>query len=96
MRYSYMKRKNMQVVSISEIQRNLHKFNEFDIIEVVDKRRNEIKGYFLDSSYKSVVDNLIRTKEEKKYNLLNIVGIVNGSEELTRDTLRDEKLSKYA
>ena len=28
----------MQQISISYIQRNLHKLNDFDIIEVVDKK----------------------------------------------------------
>jgi len=85
----------MQIVSISDIQRNLHKLNGFDIVEVVDKKRNEIKGYFLDSSYKPFIDALVGEKEKKKSNLLNIVGIVNDSKEVTRDSLRDERLSKY-
>jgi len=85
----------MQIVSVSQIQRNLHQLDNFDIIEIVDKKRNQIKGYFLDSSYKPLIDQLIHEKEQKKSDLLNIVGIVDGTQEVTRDSLRDERLSKY-
>ena len=46
----------MQQVSVSEIQRNLHKLNNFDIIEVIDKKRNKVKGYFIDGKYASLVE----------------------------------------
>ena len=90
-----MKRTNMQTISISDIQRSLHKLDDFNIVEIVDKKRNLIKGYFLDSSYQSLIEKLIGAKEEKKNNLLNIVGIVDSTEEETRDSLRDERLSRY-
>jgi hypothetical protein len=90
-----MKRINMQIISISDIQRNLHKLDDFNIVQIVDKKRNQIKGYFLDSSYQSLIEKLIGKKEEKKNNLLNIVGIVDGTEAETRDSLRDERLSRY-
>jgi hypothetical protein len=46
----------MQQVSVSEIQRNLHKLNDFDIIEVIDKKRNKVKGYFIDGKYGAFVE----------------------------------------
>jgi len=85
----------MQTISISEIQRNLHKLDDFNIVKIMDKKRNQLKGYFLDSSYQSLIDSIVGKKEEKKNNLLNIVGIINDSEEVTRDSLRDERLSRY-
>jgi len=85
----------MQIISISEIQRNLHKLDNFNIVEIVDKKRNQIKGYFLDSSYKSLIESIINQKEEKKNNLLNIVGIINDGSEVTRNTLREERLARY-
>jgi len=91
-----MKRINMQTISISDIQRNLHKLDDFNIVKIVDKKRNQIKGYFLDSSYKSLIDSIIEKRDAKKNNLLNIVGIINdGNKEITRDSLRDERLSRY-
>jgi DNA-binding transcriptional regulator GbsR (MarR family) len=55
----------MNSISISEIQRNLHKLNDFDIVEVVDKKRHQIKGYFLDKKYHSFVEELFQAKENK-------------------------------
>ena len=49
----------MQQISISEIQRNLHKLDKFDIIEVIDKKRDKVKGYFIDSKYLSFIYELI-------------------------------------
>ena len=89
-----MKRINMQTISISDIQRNLHKLDDFNIVEIVDKKRNQIKGYFLDSSYQSLIEKLIDKQEQKKNNLLNIVGIVNSGED-TRNSLREERLLRY-
>ena len=85
----------MQTISISEIQRNLHKLDDFNIVKIMDKKRNQLKGYFLDSSYQPLIDSIVGKKEEKKNNLLNIVGIINDGEEVTRDSLRDERLSRY-
>jgi len=90
-----MKRINMQTISVSDIQRNLHKLDDFNIIKIVDKKRNQIKGYFLDSSYQSLIDSIVGKREAKKNNLLNLVGIINNDKEETRDSLRDERLSRY-
>ena len=49
----------MQQLSISEIQRNLHKLDSFDIIEVIDKKRHRVKGYFIDARYISFIEKLV-------------------------------------
>ena len=61
-----MKRINMNTISISDIQRNLHKIENFDIVEVVDKKRHQVKGYFLDKKYHDFVEDLFQAKERKK------------------------------
>jgi len=61
-----MKRINMNTISISDIQRNLHKLDNFDIVEVVDKKRHQIKGYFLDKKYHDFVEELFKVQEDKK------------------------------
>ncbi len=83
------------MLSVSQIQRNLHQLDSFDIIEVVDKKRNQTKGYFLDSTYKPLIEKIIHQKEQTDSDLMKIVGIVNGTQEVTRDSLRDERLGKY-
>ena len=60
----------MNTISISDIQRNLHKLDNFDIVEVVDKKRNQIKGYFLDKKYHDFVEELFQKKENKNENRL--------------------------
>jgi len=56
----------MNSISVSEIQRKLHKLDDFDIIEVVDKKRNQVKGYFLDKKYHDIVEALVKEQESKK------------------------------
>ncbi len=55
----------MNTISISEIQRNLHKLEGLDIVEVVDKKRHQVKGYFLDKKYHDVVQALVNSKEKE-------------------------------
>ncbi len=55
----------MNTISISEIQRNLHKLEGFDIVEVVDKKRHQVKGYFLDKKYHDFVEALLNSKEKE-------------------------------
>ena len=72
-----MKRILMNTISISEIQRNLHKLENFDIVEVVDKKRHQVKGYFLDKKYRSMVERLFeeeRNKNKKKLDALRQLG----------------------
>ena len=63
----------MQQISISDIQRNLHKLDGFDIIEVIDKKRNEVKGYFIDNKYAGFVQELFES-QFKKDNEEDLVG----------------------
>ncbi|MBN4048751.1 hypothetical protein JYU00_01170 [bacterium AH-315-N22] len=55
----------MQQISISDIQRNLHKLDTFDIIEIVDKKKHKVKGYFIDSKYIAFVKELIERKNNE-------------------------------
>ena len=62
----------MKQLSISEIQRNLHKLDGLDIVEIIDKKRHKVKGYFLDSKYMSLIKELI--KKEESQNLTESLG----------------------
>jgi DNA-binding transcriptional regulator GbsR (MarR family) len=46
----------VQTISISEVQRNLHKLDDFDIVKIVDRKRNRVKGYYLDAKFHDVVE----------------------------------------
>ena len=86
----------MQRLSVSEIQRNLQHLNDFDVLEVVDKKRNKVKGYFLDHRYKNLIDELLEKRKANRKSLLGLAGCANGSDpDLTVKQLRDEHLKKY-
>jgi len=85
----------MQTISVSDIQRNLHKLDAFNIVEIVDKKRHITKGYFLDTSYKPLIESLVRSEKEQKEGLLRIAGVINDGADVTRDALRDERLARY-
>ncbi len=48
----------MKTIGISQIQRELHLLNDFDIIEIIDKKKNAIKGYFVDAKYAKTIKEL--------------------------------------
>ena len=56
----------MQQISISDIQRNLHKLKDLDIVEIVDKKRNKVKGYFIDSRYAQFIQELLEQQKQSK------------------------------
>jgi len=89
-----MKRINMNTISISEIQRNLHKLDNFDIIEIVDKKRHQVKGYFLDEKYRDVVKALLKEKERKNEKKLKALEAM-GSYALGGSDIEDIKENMY-
>jgi len=66
----------MQQVSVSDIQRNLHKLDNFDIIEIVDKKRNKIKGYFIESKYASFVEELVQKVKQTQKKPVSLRGVL--------------------
>ena len=66
-----MKRINMNTISISDIQRKLHNLDNFDIVEIVDKKRHQVKGYFLDKKYHDMVMELFNKEHNKKNDFFN-------------------------
>ena len=84
----------MNTISISEIQRSLHKLNDFDIIEVVDKKRHQVKGYFLDKKYHDFVEELFQAKENKNANKLKALEAM-GTYTLGGSDIEEIKASMY-
>ncbi len=84
----------MNTISISEIQRNLHKLDNFDIVEVVDKKRHQVKGYFLDKKYHNFVEELFQAKENKNAKKLKALEAM-GSYALGGSDIEDIKASMY-
>ena len=84
----------MKTISISEIQRNLHKLNDFDIVEVVDKKRHQVKGYFLDKKYHDFVEELFQAKEKKNADKLKALEAM-GTYALGGADIEEIKASMY-
>lgn len=63
----------MKTFSISQIQRELHHLHDFDILKIVDKKKDAVKGYFLDIKYKDIVEKLI--EEKRKNELSSFIGL---------------------
>jgi len=61
----------MNTISISDIQRKLHNLDNFDIVEIVDKKRHQVKGYFLDKKYHDMVMELFNKEHNKKNDFFN-------------------------
>ncbi len=55
----------MKTLNISQIQRQLHLLNDFDIIEVIDKKKNAVKGYFVDAKYAKTIKKLEQKNNQK-------------------------------
>ncbi len=65
----------MQKLSISDIQRNLHKLDEFDIVEIIDKKKNMVKGYYIQSKYAIFVEEVEEKIRNMKKSSKSIAGI---------------------
>lgn len=64
----------MEQVGISDIQRNLHKLDGFDIVEIIDKKRGRVKGYFVDKKYAEAIQKLIKQQQKIKSNSSKLAG----------------------
>jgi len=84
----------MNTISISDIQRNLHKLDNFDIVEVVDKKRHQVKGYFLDKKYHDFVEELFQAKDNKNEKKLKALEAM-GSYALGGSDIKDIKANMY-
>ena len=60
----------MQTISISEVQRNLHRLDDFGIVQIVDRKRNRVKGYYLDVKYHDQVKEIDQEQDTRTNKLL--------------------------
>jgi hypothetical protein len=82
----------MKTLSISQVQRELHHLDNFDIVEIVDKKRDIVKGYFVDIKYKSVIEAL--AEKEKKQSFSAFAGMWEGRDDVNEQTLREKAWRK--
>lgn len=82
----------MKTLSISQVQRELHHLDNFDIVEIVDKKRDIVKGYFVDIKYKSVIEAL--AEKGQKQSLSAFAGMWEGRDDIDQQTLREKAWRK--
>lgn len=81
----------MKVLSVSQVQRELHHLQNFDILKIVDKKKDSVKGYFLDIRYKDIVEKLI--EEQRKKELVSFIGLWEGRD-IDIEALRESAWKK--
>ncbi len=64
----------MEQIGISDIQRNLHKLDGFDIVEIIDKKRGRVKGYFVDKKHAQAIQKLIKQQQKTKTSSSKLAG----------------------
>jgi len=85
----------MHQISISEIQRNLHNLDNFDIIEVIDKKRNKIKGYFIESKYASFVEDLSHKVQSANKEQTSLRGILHSYADSSKVDAEDKAWKQH-
>ena len=85
----------MQQIGISDIQRNLHKLKDFDIVEIVDKKRDKVRGYFLDQKYAQAIQGLIEQKKQSKAKAEKLAGSLSAYAKQSLLEQESEAWQKY-
>ena len=85
-------------VGVREITRNFNILQDYDYVEVEDKKSNTIKGLFVSAKYtqevKEFLDAKLKAQKQKKIDELNsFAGMLSG--EIGEDKIGDIK-EKYA
>ncbi len=88
-------------MSIRELTRNGSRLEEYDYIDIEDKKRKEYKGVFISSRYADEVKRFLEKKidEEKQRKIDSIMkyaGSMNGdSSNMSSQEIKASKIKKY-
>ncbi|QCI27924.1 hypothetical protein [Caminibacter pacificus] len=87
----------MTTLSIRDLARNSSILDKYDFVEIVDKRKNKLKGVFISAKYAKEFEEFIKRKKEKEIKeLLQFAGIANGEfEDMTSQKIKEKKREKY-
>ncbi len=89
-------------MGIREITRNFSIIDEYDYIEIEDKKTHKIKGAFISGKYlddiREVVRKIIEEKKQKEIDeILQFAGIASGdTKNMSEKELREYHAQKYA
>ena len=89
-------------VGVRDITRNFNILNDYDYVEVEDKKTHKLKGLFVSADLLEEVKEYIETKLKKKKkqkldDMMQFVGMVNGDfGNLSVQDIKEMKKEKYS
>jgi len=82
----------MMRVGVREFTKNFSKYQNIDMVEIIDKKTDEVKGVFISpASAEKVKEILTKSKKEKIEGILKFAGTMKMDEkfkDLTKEELR--------
>jgi hypothetical protein len=87
----------MTTISVRDLARNSSILDKYDYVEIVDKRKNELKGMFISAKYVKEFEKFIKRKKQKEIEeLMQFAGMVNGEfEDMNSQDIKEKKKEKY-
>lgn len=88
-------------LGVREITRNFNILENYDYVEIEDKKTHNLKGLFVSAKLldevKNFIDKKIKTKKKQEIDeMMQLVGIVNGEfGELKAQDIKSMKKEKY-
>ncbi len=88
-------------IGIRELARNIKILDEYDLIEIEDKKSKKSKGIFVSNKYAEEIKKLIEEKEKKEKEakldrILQFAGILEGEiPDVSHQELKAMKREKY-
>jgi hypothetical protein len=84
-------------VGVREFTKNFSRYQNIDMVEIIDKKTDEIKGVFISSeAAEKVKDLLSKGKKEKIEGILKFAGIAHGEfGDMNVQDIKRKKREKY-
>jgi len=84
-------------VGVREFTKNFSKYQNIDMVEIIDKKTDEVKGIFISpEAAEKVKDLLSKRKKEKIEGILKFAGIANGAfGDMDVQDIKRKKREKY-
>ena len=89
-------------VGVRDITRNFNILNDYDYVEVEDKKTHKLKGLFVSADLledvKEYIDTKLKKKKKQKLDdMMQFVGMVNGDfGDLSVQDIKEMKKEKYS
>ncbi|MEA2046968.1 MAG: hypothetical protein U9O64_00815 [Campylobacterota bacterium] len=88
-------------IGVREIARNINLLQEYDYIDIEDKKTKEYKGLLISAQYadeiKAFLENKLQIERQKELDeIMQFAGIASGdSENMTAQEIKEKKADRY-